>query len=115
MISVSYDKITGAPTYSRDGVTITKREFDRLVPKRGIEAGHAPRGHHQACWPMYSDAMGINPDGIAEATANLKKMGVPTEFTPDGRAILTGRGHRKKLAQLVGAVDRSPKASWGDP
>lgn len=116
MISATYNKITGAATYCDEGVEITKAEFDRRVPKRGITPGHAPRGHHQACWPMMSDALGVNPDQIASARENLKQQGVPTEFDPrTGQAILTSRGHRKKLAQAIGAVDRSPKASWGDP
>lgn len=113
-VVVTYNR-DGSTSYFDDGVEISAEEHRRRYPPRGIEAGKAPRGHHSACWPMKSDQLGINPENRAVASENLRRMGIPTEFNEKGQAILTSRGHRKRLAEHIGARDRSPKASWGDP
>lgn len=64
-------------------------------------------------WPMYSDALGVHPDQIEEARAHAEACGVPTDFTPDGRAILRSPKHRKLLARTLAMHDRN--AGPSDP
>ncbi len=66
-----------------------------------------------AAWPKYCDASGVHPDQIPEAREHLRSRGVPTDFLPDGRAVYTSRGHRKKALKAVGMHDRN--AGYGDP
>lgn len=85
----------GVPTHMIDGRVVTQAEFDRILPSKPIEApllAHAP-----GAWPMMSEAMGVQPDQIAEAVANDAKLGVPTEYTRDGRPILRDRKHRQQF------------------
>ncbi len=64
-------------------------------------------------WPMKSDALGVAEDQIQEAAEEARRHGVPTEFTKDGRAILTSPKHRKAYAELYGMYDRN--GGYGDP
>lgn len=66
-----------------------------------------------ANWPMKSDALGVHPSQIEEAREESRKMGVPTDFTKDGRAILTSARHRKRYAEAHGIYDRN--GGYGDP
>lgn len=83
------------------------------VFKRDIRAEHGGRKHTPGTWPMKSDAAGVHPDQIAEARAHSIEAGVPTDFTPDGRAILTSRKHRKDYCRAIGMHDRN--GGYGDP
>lgn len=64
-------------------------------------------------WPMKSDALGVHESQIGEATEEARRCGVPTEFTKDGRAILTSAKHRKAYAEMYGMYDRN--GGYGDP
>lgn len=65
-------------------------------------------------WPMKSDAMGVNPDQIAEVEAHSRRVGVPTCFDREtGQAILTSPLHRKRYAKAIGLFDRD--AGYSDP
>ena len=94
---VTYSR-DGTPTYMIDGKAVTKDEFDRILPSKPIAV--PGKAHLPGAWPMISEAMGVMPDQIAEASAHAKAGGVPTEFTPDGRAILRDRSHRRELMKL---------------
>jgi hypothetical protein len=61
---------------------------------------------HPGNWPMKSDAAGVHPDQIPEAYAKSVKDGVPTQFTKDGQAIFTSRGHRARYIKTIGMIDR---------
>jgi hypothetical protein len=81
---------------------------------RDFQAEHAPRKRTRGeSWPLESEAMGVHPDQIPEMKRLAKEHGVPTDFTPDGRAILRSRGHRKKFAETFGFWDRN--GGYGDP
>ena len=69
--------------------------------------------HYAGTWPMKSEALGVCPSQIPEAVEQARKLGVPTSFAPDGRAILTGPQHRKRLAEGLGFYDRN--GGYGDP
>jgi hypothetical protein len=66
-----------------------------------------------ANWPMESDALGVHESQIEQARAESVRVGVPTDFTRDGRAILTSPGHRKRYAEAIGFFDRN--AGYSDP
>jgi hypothetical protein len=58
-----------------------------------------------AKWPIKVDAVGVMPEQVSEARERYAKSGVPTDFTPGGRAIITGPGHYERVCRLMG-VDR---------
>lgn len=79
---------------------------DGTVGERDIEAEHRGFLHDAGTWPQYSDAAGVHPDQIAEATEHAAACGVPTDFKEDGRAIFTSRAHRRKYCEVHGLYDR---------
>lgn len=60
-----------------------------------------------AKWPLENEALGVMPDQVGEAREAYRRNGVPTDFTPDGTAIITGPDHYRKAMRLMGYVDRS--------
>ncbi len=64
-------------------------------------------------WPMTSDALGVAHNQVGQATKEATRLGVPTEFTKDGRAILRNPEHRKRLAEALGMYDRN--GGYSDP
>ena len=64
-------------------------------------------------WPLLSDAAGVAEHQIQEAAQHSRRIGIPTDFTPDGRAIFTSRSHRKKYCEAIGLYDRS--GGYSDP
>jgi hypothetical protein len=87
---------------------------DGTVCKRNLGAEIVGRGRRSgATWPMESDALGVHPDQVAEARKESERLGVPTNFTSDGKAILESRAHRKAFAEALGFYDRN--GGYGDP
>jgi hypothetical protein len=62
--------------------------------------------------PIKSIAMAVHPDQVQEAAEMDVKLGVPTEYTEDGRPILRDRDHRRRFMQAHGLFDRD--AGFGD-
>ncbi len=60
-----------------------------------------------ACWPLHSDAFGVLPSQIREASENAAKAGVPTNFDSQGCAIFTDRNHMLKYYKYMGQFDRT--------
>jgi hypothetical protein len=105
----------GKTKYLLDGVEVTLAEYEAATPNKLqelIDAKKGPDGHRSACWPMASDAAGVNPEQRREAMEAARKAGVPTEFNREGQAIFTSREHRKQYCRLMGWRDRS--GGWGD-
>ena len=91
--------------------TIETKDGKTLSRNRRLET---PGGRCQAKnWPMYSDAAGVNPEQIPEATRHARNVGVPTDFTSDGRAIFTSPHHRKRYCEAHGLYDRN--GGFNDP
>lgn len=67
---------------------------------------------HPAGWPLVSEALAVHPDQVAEAVAEARKRGVPTEYTADGNPVFTDRGHRAAFGRAFGVVDRA--GGYGD-
>jgi len=107
---------------TESGVTVEQNHSMSSVPKRvrvGDEWGYrdfaAEHGNHatgSGNWPMKSWAAGCNPNQVGEFTKASAERGVPTEFTKDGKAVFTSRGHRKKYLKAFGMHDRN--AGYGD-
>lgn len=70
-------------------------------------------GRARRTWPMYSDAAGVHPLQVPEAEAHARALGIPTHFTPDGRAEFLSPQHRKAYCEAVGLFDRN--GGYGDP
>lgn len=72
------------------------------------------KSRNATCWPIYSDATGVNPDQIPQAQEKLlREHGVFTEFCPKtGRAILRDKAHKKAHYEATGNFDGD--AGYGD-
>lgn len=88
-----------------------KRGEESLLPeglaRRRIDIEHGGFKSSHAGWPMQCDASGVHPSQIRENIEYLRAAGVPTQFTPDGRAIYENRSHRAKALKALGLNDRS--------
>lgn len=62
--------------------------------------------------PKLSDPLGVSPRQVKEAMASSRRKGVPTDFTKDGRAIITSRAHQKKYLRAYGFHNRD--GGYGD-
>jgi len=76
------------------------------IGERDWSAENAPQTAKASCWPMESDALGVHPGQIPEASRRFREMGVPTRFAPNGAAILENRRHRAQLIRARGFHDR---------
>ena len=101
-VSEMTSRQNGGSTITHEGKTLAR---DLPSELRGFR-------HYPGAWPMKSEALGVMPEQISEARQAASESGVPTNFTPDGRAILTSREHRKKLSQSLGLFDKD--AGYGD-
>lgn len=97
-------------TYLIDGRQVSKEDFDAAFPPVKTEEGDSAG---LVGWkPIISDALAVHPKQVEEAIADAKAKGVPTDFQPDGRPILTSRSHRKAYNKAYGFHDR--QGGYGD-
>lgn len=100
-----------------DGREVTREEFDRLIPDAPRPRRRGGRGRPGAAFvqfkPIVSDALAVHPRQVKEATEHATKLGVPTDFQPDGRPVLRTRAHRAAYLRAYGFFDRD--AGYGDP
>ena len=106
------------------------QEFERVLPviscrksvrcpacyeltKRDFAREHGGYKHKPGNWPMKSESMGVHPLDAVAATAHASRIGIPTEFTADGRAVFTSARHRKSYCQAMGFYDRN--GGFSDP
>lgn len=54
------------------------------------------------CKPFHSDALGVNPEQIPEATKALRDAGVMANFAPDGKLIVTSDKQYRLAAKSCG-------------
>lgn len=70
--------------------------------------GVKPTRGHKCAWQgkgqktYASDALGVHPSQIKEATENLRRHGVMADFAPDGRCIITSPKQFKEVAKASG-------------
>ncbi len=68
--------------------------------------------HRPGNWPRLSDALGVGSTQIKEAVEHSIKNGCPTEFKPDGRAVITSARHQNALTVACGLFNRN--GGYGD-
>jgi len=95
----------------KDGATAARRV--KCLCKKFAGRVFGSRTTPAGTWPLHSDAFGCHPKQIPELRNWTKEQGCPTEYTPDGRAILRDRAHRKALGRAMGYYDK--QGGYGDP
>jgi hypothetical protein len=98
------------PVYYLDGQEVSQEEFDRAFPPVKEIAG-GPTSLTGTV-PHASEALAVHPGQVQEAAESAKKMGVPTEFLPDGRPIMRSRAHQKAYLKAYGFKNRD--GGYGD-
>jgi hypothetical protein len=74
--------------------------------KRDIGTGGIPSGKRGE-WPLRSYAMSVGEGQIQEAIAHDRKLGVPTNYLPDGRPEIRNASHYRKYRRAHGYRDRN--------
>jgi len=100
-----------------DRIRLTAQEDREDGPGMAVrdypsEHGRSGRRMHKT-FPMLSDAAGVAPHQAKEAEEHSRRIGIPTEFTRDGRARFTDARHRKRYCEAVGLYDRN--GGYSDP
>ncbi|MFA7279122.1 MAG: hypothetical protein WC100_03410 [Sterolibacterium sp.] len=80
---------------------------------RDFIAEHANTVHVPANWPMCSDAAGVHPKQINEASAHAERIGIPTQFNSLGQAVFNSPQHRKKYCEHFKLFDKN--GGFSDP
>ena len=96
--------------YYIDNLEVSKEEFDEAFP--ALPGGDTPWMGFIGWKPIVSDAMAVHPSQVKEAVLDAAKKGVPTEFLPDGRPVLTSRSHRRAYLRAYRFHDRN--GGYGD-
>jgi hypothetical protein len=98
------------PVYYLDGQSVSQEEFDRAFPPvREVAGGPTSL---TGTSPHASEALAVHPGQVQEAVESAKRMGVPTEFLPDGRPIMRSRAHQKAYLKAYGFKNRD--GGYGD-
>jgi hypothetical protein len=87
----------GAKFGERHGVECLRELNDQPVEKQKLRAK----------WPLKCDASGVHPKQIKSTMAKAKQLGVPTEFTRDGRTIFRDPSHRRRYLKAMKFYDRA--------
>jgi len=93
--------------YMLNGREVTREEFFAGPSKihEVFESGQTAVAQTSAGWPKTSDSLAVHPSQAKEAYEQSVKLGVPTEFRPDGRPVLTDPGHQRAFARALGFTD----------
>ncbi len=84
-----------------------------VYARKDLAADHTRKSSGRGGWPMWSMAMGVQPNQAAEAEAEATRLGVPTRFSREtGDCEFRNRSHKKKYLKVTGYYDRS--AGYGD-
>ena len=77
------------------------------------QVGDTTKPRTRARWPLKNDAMGVSADQIPEARQKFADAGVPMDYTPDGRAIITDPKHYRDACKVAGLYARN--GGYSDP
>jgi hypothetical protein len=102
--------IKGRTVYEIDGMRVSRARFYRVF--RPVSDAGAPGASLLGWKPLSSEAAAVHPDQIEEAREDARRLGVPTEFDPEGRPIFTSRSHRRAYLRAYGFHDRD--GGYGD-
>jgi hypothetical protein len=96
-----------------------RQDKDKSIVHEGVRLVRSIAGEHRGfrntpgSWPMKSDAAGVHPSQIREASEEMSRLGVPTRFDSDtGQAIFESRMHRRAFLRAKGMYDRN--GGYGD-
>ena len=93
-----------AGKYILNGEEVTKEEWDAHEFPEPISAGVKPGDPWSG--GVWSDAFGCDPKEIPARQAELKSLGIDTEYDRDsGCAKIRGRQHRKAMLKAHNFVD----------
>lgn len=79
-----------------------QRRLLTAKPILGETTKQCQKGAGLWCKPFHSDALGVNPNQIEEATKALRADGVMADFAPDGKLIVTSDKQFKAAAKSCG-------------
>lgn len=98
------------PTYCYTdafGQTVERRFSAGRAPKsirahgrtyrRDLVAEHRGHVHVPDVWPVHSLALRVPDWQAPDVARRLAERGIPTDFRPDGRPVVTSDAHRAKL------------------
>ena len=93
----------------KDGeVTAVHGTVKAARPKKRSTLEMGVFGQSAGGWPMYSDAMGVNPDQIASAVAADAKNGITQEYHPEtGQAKYDDQRGMTRHCESQGMADRN--------
>ena len=95
--------VNGPSIYKVDGNEVTKEVFDATFPSHPVSDLTLPNVMPETskAWPMLSDAWGVGKGQKEKAEEVFAKLGVPTEFVPDGAggysAKVLNNEHKRRL------------------
>lgn len=100
-----------ANEYVLDGVVVSEKEFNKAFPEgeAGIDRVAEGKSRKRA-WPIKSDGAAVHPKQRAEAIAHAKKVGVPTYFDRQGRAVFTSIRHQRDYLKQIQMHNRDDNA-----
>jgi hypothetical protein len=101
-----------------NGVEQTQEEWDARPKRLGamLESGRGPMLRSPECWPMRSDALGINPEQIPEQMAEDKRNGLDLEYDKvTGQCIIPGPSMHKKACIANGFFQKNAGYSEATP
>ena len=58
-------------------------------------------------WPIVSENAGCQPEQVAEANANCRKMGIAAEYQPNGDVVWSSPQAKRDHIRSIGLHDRS--------
>ena len=68
---------------------------------------HVAGASGKAGWPRESDAFGVHPEQVEDAHAESVALGVPTEFKPNGSAVINNESHQRALGKALKMHERN--------
>lgn len=104
MLRMTIDQMQRCTFYDDDNRLCVLLDDGREA-MRDLGAEHGGFTKSEAKWPLYSEAAGVHPSQIDKAREQSVRLGVPTDFTADGRAVFTDPSHRRRYCRAVGVVD----------
>ncbi len=95
----------------RDGRELKR---DQAEEDRCNGVTKAPRvvTRSESGWPKACFALGCGANEVPEHRAHLERHGISADFTANGDIVLNDRGHRRRVLQAYGMVDKD--GGYGD-
>lgn len=92
---------------------VTREEYEAVHPSlnpKGLIGMFATAS--KKAWPYTSTSVGCHPSDRKKFMEQMAKLGVPTLFDREGRAVFTSREHQRRFCQATGRVNYDE--TWSD-